>query len=119
MPNAPYEDIISKTRKWQIQKEKVMIDNEVISFKIFNFQREKVRQELEGCTFYPNGMLEREDNLIFDANSFYKKNIEWQKRVEAAAMRKKEELYTSIMVLSPYFLTIRLDLKNLASKIPP
>jgi hypothetical protein len=43
-------------------------------------------------------MLDRDEPLVFNANSFYKKNIEWQKRVEAAAMRKKEEIYTSMMV---------------------
>ena len=43
-------------------------------------------------------MLDKDDNLAFNANEFYKRNIEWVKRKDADHMRKQNELYKSIMV---------------------
>jgi hypothetical protein len=43
-------------------------------------------------------MLEREEEIRFNADEFYKKHIEWKKRKEADTMRKQEENLSSIMV---------------------
>jgi len=57
-----------------------------------------IERELAGCTFYPNNMLEREEEIRFNPDEFYKKHIEWKKRKEAEAIRKQEENLSSIMV---------------------
>lgn len=56
--------------------------------------KEKLSRELEECTFYPNGILGKGKIKGIDANEFYQRNIEWQKKKEEEATRKYEELYT-------------------------
>jgi len=51
---------------------------------------------LKDCTFYPNGMLEKDERFGFNSNDFYKRNIEWQKRKEAEDLRKQNEIYKSM-----------------------
>ena len=80
------EDIITKTRKWQAEKERHMVIQE----------RAKIAREMAECTFSPNRSNEK--IIIKFPEKYYEKSLEWQKKVEENRQKKQEELYHSIMV---------------------
>lgn len=88
------EDIVSKTRKWQAEKERKMVIQE----------RAKVAREMAECTFSPNGAHEKIGQKF--PEKYYEKSVEWQKKVEESRQKKQDELYHSIMVPYNFFIDL-------------
>jgi hypothetical protein len=83
------EDIVTKTKKWQYEKERRMVE----------YERLKMHRELSECTFSPNNAKEKYKNAKINPDEFYKRNIEWKAKKEVELKSKQDELYSTIMVI--------------------
>ena len=82
------EDIISKTKKWEAERENKLVKNEMAI----------IEKEMSACTFYPNNMLETASPGSHTFSNFFQRNTEWRKTKETKNKIREEKAYSSIMV---------------------
>ena len=58
----------------------------------------KASRELEECKFYPNGFLDKNPNVNFNSNEFYKKNIDWMNKKDALNVKMQNDIIVSLRV---------------------
>lgn len=59
----------------------------------------KIAREYEGCTFYPNGILNEERIRDVRPTAYYERSTEWRKKVNAANTEREKKIYSKIVVL--------------------
>lgn len=82
------EDIISKTKKWEAEREDKLVRNEMAI----------IEKEMSACTFYPNNMLQTAGPGSHTFSNFFQRNTEWRKNKETKNKLREEKVYSSIMV---------------------